>query len=134
MGHIQKIYLRDEKTLWQYDFVKKKSDFLVDRAMEYLVWNGVPTEAIGKIPVHPSSHLGSLGEAQMLAKKLPNIDSITVVTSAPHTRRARLCFQRTLPSTTKVNIYAPSPPKDSSEINAPIWAEYLKLLIYYIAA
>ena len=134
MGHIKKIYLRDEKIMWQYDFVKQKSDFLVDRAIEYLVWNGVPADAIDTIPIHPTARLGSLGEAEMLAQTLPNVQSITVVTSAPHTRRARLCFERTLPNTAKISIYSPSPPQDSSEINEPLWAEYLKLIIYYVVA
>ncbi len=134
MHQVERIFIRDEKSLSTYNFVKKRNDQLVDRAIDYLTWHGVPREAIGTIPVDNETWFSSLNEAKAIAKEMPDIKEIVVVTSAPHTRRSQLCFQRTLPAAVSVQIYAPSPPRDSSEIFEPLWYEYLKLAIYYFAA
>jgi len=134
MRKIKRILISHEESYSHYNFVKKKNDILYERAIDYLVWKGVPREAIETIPVNHDAWLSSLGEAQQIAKSVPNLQSITVVTSAPHTRRSLLCFERSLPEDVEVKIYAPSGPVESWEINEPLWSEYLKLLIYTLVA
>ena len=134
MGKIKRILISHETNYSLYNFVKKKNDLLYERAIDYLIWKGVPREAIDTIPVNHEAWLSSLGEAQQVARSLPTLQNITVVTSAPHTRRSLLCFQRSLPKHVETKIFAPSGPLESWEINEPIWIEYVKLMVYYFAA
>ena len=134
MRKINRILIRHENMYSHYNFVKKKNDILYERAIDYLVWKGVPPDAIDTIPVNQDSLLSSLGEAQQIANVIPDLRSVTVVTSAPHTRRSLLCFERSLPGHVQVKVYSPSSVAESWEVNEPIWMEYVKLLVYYLAA
>ena len=134
MKRVPRIIILDEQEPDRYNFVKQRSDMLVDRAIDYLEWHGVPRDKIATVPVNPEAWFGSLSEAQSVAKAMPDLKSIVVVTSAAHTRRSLLCFRRSLPEDVRVQVFAPGPPSQSWEIGSPIWIEYAKLLVYYVVA
>ena len=134
MGKIQRILIRHEESISLFNFTKGKNDLLYERAIDYLVWKGVPRKSIETIPASDADWLSSLGEAKQVVKTKPELRSIVIVTSAPHTRRSRLCFQRCAPEDWHIQIYSPSEPVESWEINDPIWLEYLKLTIYWVCA
>ena len=134
MRRVKKILIPHEETVSLFNFVKQRNDQLFERAIDYLVWKGVPEENIETVPVDPSSRLSSLGEARQVAKHKPDLKSIVIVTSAPHTRRSLLCFQRSVPEDWQVSVYADSPPEAGRELFEPLWMEYLKIIVYLIAA
>ena len=131
LGRVKRIYIRNEKDRTVFDFVENKLPTLAERAIAYLQWLGVPAEAVITVPVLDSALMSSLGEAQSFFDEIPQDTlAVVVVTSAPHTRRSLLCFQRSKPAGCSVSVYAASSPYDSSEIYFPIWHEYVKLMIY----
>lgn len=132
--NVRRVLISHEQTNSRYNFTKGRNDELYERAIDYLVWKGVPRQAIETVPVDQQSWMSSLGEAQQVAKKYPELDQIVVVTSAPHTRRSLLCFRRSMPENCRVEVYAAYKPVDSWEINEPLWVEYIKLFIYAFAA
>jgi len=135
MHRIPIIYILDEHTIEGYNFVSKRSESTTERAINYLETFGVPKDAVRTITAQDNSLMGSLSEAVAIKQILPkNVDQIVVVTSAPHTRRSRLCFQRSLNSDVKVKTYSASLPINSAELHAPIFHEYFKLLVYYFFA
>ena len=133
MRRVEKILIPHEESISLFNFVKQRNDQVYERAIDYLVWKGVPKDDIETIPVDPSSKLSSLGEARQVAKHKPDLKSIVVVTSAPHTRRSFMCFQRSVPDHWNVSIYADSPPEDSQELFEPLWMEYAKMFVYFFA-
>ncbi|MCG8651007.1 MAG: YdcF family protein [Pirellulales bacterium] len=134
MGRVPRIIIMDERRLLGYNFTDHRSEAVVDRAISYLGWLGVPRDKITVVPVAESATFGSLTEARAVAKHEPKLNSIVVVTSAPHTRRSQLCFQRVFPSQVRVQSYAASEGWHGAENHAPIWLEYVKLAVYFIAA
>ena len=134
LGRVPRIIILDEQGSEGYDFVPQELPTRVDRAKAYLVWFGVPAKSISTIPVRPNAPFGSLSESRQLAEDEPDIKSLVVVTSAPHTRRSRLCFRRSFPENIDVQIYSASTPRRSAEIDAPIWIEYVKFAVYYLVA
>ena len=134
MRRVEKILIPHEETSSGFNFVKQRNDQLFERAIDYLVWKGVPEEHIETVPVDPSSWLSSLGEARQVAIHQPDLNSIVIVTSAPHTRRSLLCFRRSVPEDWQISVYADSPPEDGRELFEPLWMEYLKTIVYLIAA
>ena len=132
---VPKIYILNEQEGVGYDFVGKRSETRTQRAVRYLQWHGVPESAIDFISVDGEAAFGSLSEARAFADlELPNLQRVVVVTSAPHTRRSKLCFQRSLPAEVSVQSYAASELATSAELYEPIWLEYVKLVIYYFVA
>ena len=89
---------------------------------------------ISTVSVDGSPAFGSLSEADAVAQQETDLSSVVVVTSAPHTRRSHLAFRRRLDDRIRVDVYAASTPFSSSEVHAPIWVEYAKMLIYYFVA
>lgn len=134
MQKVEKILISREETISHYNFVKKRNDVLYERAIDYLTWKGIPTDSIETVPVNHTGRLGSLTEARQLVKFRPNLRSIVIVTSAPHTRRSLLCFQRSVPDHWEVTIYSDSEPLSSPELFEPLWIEYVKLVVYYLSA
>ena len=135
MQRIDEIYLLDEQRSSGYDFVQHRSQSKVQQATAYLGLLGVPSERIHLVPEQPNVWMGSLSEAQRFAQIRPeSISKVVVVTSAPHTRRSRLCFRRSLPTSIGIQVFSASPPSQSAEIYMPLWHEYLKLLVYYCFA
>ncbi len=135
MHRIRVIYIPDEHRSAGYNFVDKHLDSATERALNYLQSFGVPRDAVRTIPAPASALMGSLSEAIAVHEAIPNsVGQIVVVTSAPHTRRSRLCFQRSLSENVKIKTYSASVPLGSAELYAPIFHEYLKLVVYYFVA
>lgn len=134
MKRVKRIMILDELEDGGFNFVRRSSDTRVQRAIDYLVLHGVPAERVTKIPAEVEPALGSLSESRVVASVEPGLRRLVVVTSAPHTRRSRLCFERSMPAEVQVQVYAASAPSESSEVDAPIWIEYVKLVIYYFVA
>ena len=131
---ISRIIVLEETRSDGWNFVRKKSDSRFQRTIDYLGLYGVPRESILSIPEDEGAWLGSLSEAQAVAKTYPDLKSVVVVTSAPHTRRSLLCFTRSLPAEVEVQVYSASELQYSSEIAEPIWVEYTKLVLYFFLA
>lgn len=133
MNRVEKILIPHEETISLFNFVKQRNDQLYERAIDYLVWKGVPRDSIETIPVDPFSKLSSQGEARQVVKHQPDLASIVVVTSAPHTRRSLLCFKQSVPDHWDVSVYADSPPEDNRELFEPLWMEYVKMGVHFFA-
>ena len=132
MKRIPIIFIMQNGERSHYNFTQQTNWTQTQWAVSYLEWRGVPKERIASLD-EAKGLFGTLTEAQNLAKNLPpNVRRLVLVTSAPHTRRSLLAFRKTLPPTVSVIPYAASPFKTSSERSAPIWPEYLKLLVYKI--
>ena len=131
---VDQILLRNETDRIGYNYVRETPDTRVQKAIEFLVLYGVPKEKIQTVPAVSNAWLGSLSEAQSVAENFPDLGSIVVVTSAPHTRRSALCFRRSVGSKVRLSTFSATSLRQSSEIHSPIWLEYLKLAIYFIAA
>lgn len=134
MDQVKKILILDETRSGGYNFIKNRSQPMAERATEYLVWRGVPINVIETVSINTTSSLGSLSEGRGVAAQFTDIKSLVVVTSAQHTRRSLLCFQRSLPGRVELSVYSASEPHEGAELYSPIWLEYLKLAIYYVAA
>ncbi len=136
MHRIRAIYYYDDPYPVGHNFAKGVHQRAGERTRDYLRWLGVPEEALHAVQGASSdSWLSSRDEALRLAEALPeDTSSVVVVTSAPHTRRSLLCFQRKLPAAVRSTAYAASDPWDGAELFSPIWLEYLKLAVYSIFA
>jgi uncharacterized SAM-binding protein YcdF (DUF218 family) len=134
MNRVPQILLANESQSAGYNFTKGRSETRVERAIDYLTLHGVPRDKISTIDFQLDATYGSLSEARNVAAQQPDIKQLVVVTSAPHTRRSRLCFRRAMPSNVVVNVYSATSPRRSAEISSPIWVEYLKLLVYFFVA
>lgn len=135
MKRVPAIYLLVEQDSVGYNFVDGRSETRTERGVRYLQWHGVPKSAIHFIEVPGPQAFGSLSEARAFADlEIPNLSRMVVVTSAPHTRRSKLCFERSMPPDVRVQCYAASELSSSVELYEPIWLEYLKLLVYSFVA
>ena len=132
-NQVQQIVILEEERIDGFDFVSSSLESRRARAISYLGWLGVPEESISSVPVNNSTWLGSLSEARGIAEQFPELTSIVVVTSAAHTRRSKLSFQRAMPNAT-IQVYAASDPHHSIEIHCPLWMEYCKLVLYFFVA
>lgn len=135
MHRVPMIYLLDQPTPAGYNFVSKRSESVTERAIAYLETFGVPKDAIRTVAAQENALMGSLSEAEAVQRLLPkNIGQIVVVTSAPHTRRSQMCFQRSLSANVQVKMYSATIPVHSDELYAPLSHEYFKLFVYYFLA
>lgn len=134
MRQVPKILLLNEQENSGYNFSQHRSESRVERAMDYLELHGVPKEIIQTIDVQPPVTFGSLSEARAVASQFPELKRIVVVTSAPHTRRSRMCFRRSCAEDVRVQVVSASAASESAEIDEPIWIEYVKLAIYFFVA
>ncbi len=130
---IERIYISHQTDSSGYHFGLKRSISRAEKARMVLQMWGVPDSAILTVPLDESALLSSSGEAHSFAANVNVQGSIIVITSAPHTRRSRLCFQRVLPAA-EIAIYSASMPAHSAELSSAIWLEYLKLALYYLLA
>lgn len=134
LERVDRILILKEQRTNGYNFSKRRSETRTERAIDFLASYGVPHRVVLCVPEEEAASLGTLSEARGVAKRFPRIESLVIVTSAPHTRRSLLSFRRVLPESVRVQVYSASPPQESSEINSPIWIEYAKLLVYYFWA
>lgn len=135
LHRVPSIYILDERAPANFDYVAGKSQTRAESAVRYLAFLGVPRQAVHCVDEPPAPWMGSLSEAEALSRALPeNVERVVVVTSAPHTRRSLLCFQRSLPANVGATAYAATPPQTSAELYSPIWQEYCKLFVYFFLA
>ena len=133
-GRIEQIYVLEELETSSYNFVRKQSDTRLQRAIDYLGMRGVPEEAIRSVPPLPNHWLSSRSEAVGVSELPRQLKSIVVVTSPPHTRRSKLCFERVFGDDTEITVYSANDPSNSVETHLPIWIEYAKLAVYWFCA
>lgn len=131
---IEHIYVLEELESSSYNFVRKQSDTRLQRAIDYLAMRGVPADAIRTVPFRPDDWLSSRGEAEGVATLPQQFKSIVVVTSPPHTRRSKLCFERAFAGKAEISVYSATGPAQSVETHFPIWVEYAKLVVYWFCA
>ena len=136
MGRIKEIYILNERESQGYNFALRRSQSKSERATDYLSFQDVPRSIVHVVDAKQGIvWMGSLFEAQAFAAAIPpDVDSVVVVTSAPHTRRSLLSFERSLPESVRASVFSPSDPEDSAELTEPIWQEYCKMLIYLLVA
>lgn len=134
MHRVQEIYLLKELNTSCYNFVRHESDTRFQREIDYLGLRGVPENVIQGVPIRTGDWLSSRGEAEGVANLSRKFDSIVVVTSAPHTRRSKMCFRRAFGPNTDIFVYSASNPESSVETYSPIWIEYAKLAVYWFCA
>jgi uncharacterized SAM-binding protein YcdF (DUF218 family) len=134
MGRVKHILLMKDDKRGQYSFKDNRSWNRTEWAADYLAWRGVPADRIRWIP-QTEGMFGTLTEARAVARHLPQgVKTLVVVSSAPHLRRSMLALRRTLPVGVALVPYAATTFENSYERHHPIWIEYLKLLVYYVAA
>jgi uncharacterized SAM-binding protein YcdF (DUF218 family) len=134
MGRIQDIAIQENPTTSRYDFVSGSSQTVTQRSVRYLEALGIPEDRIVTVKGKHSPALGSWSEAQAFANEFPNTTNIVVVTSSPHTRRSLLCFERAMPASCHVSVFADALPNEGAELFDPIWHEYGKLAVYWFIA
>lgn len=130
MKRVSSIVIAEENMITRYSFARNRSETLTQRAIAFLGSVGVPEDKVETIRPAHKPLLGSWSEAVAFSDQWPDVASVVVVTSAPHTRRSLLCFRRALPDNIQVSIYAPTEPAKSWEVSEPIWLEYAKLAAY----
>ncbi|TWT54652.1 hypothetical protein Pla22_23020 [Rubripirellula amarantea] len=131
LKRVDDIYLLDEQQMSTYNFVRGQNDSRVQREIDFLGLHGVPTEHIHTVRPVDGDWLSSRSEAVGLQRALPGVTKLVVVTSAPHTRRCRLCFDRVFKDEANVSVCAATSSADSAETHFPIWIEYGKLIVYW---
>ena len=131
---IKQIYVLEELESSSYNFVRGQSDTRLQRAIDYLKMRGVPEDAIRSVPIRQNEWLSSRSEAAGVAALPVKFNSIVVVTSPPHTRRSKLCFQRAFAGNAEISVYSATLPSQSAETHFPIWIEYAKLVVYWFFA
>ncbi|WP_246113025.1 YdcF family protein [Allorhodopirellula solitaria] len=132
MHRIEKVGLLNEQRSSGYNFVRKASDTRLQREIDFLAMLGVPASAIVAFDADSSDWLSSRSEAVAVHREWPGVKRLVVVTSPPHTRRSRLCFERVFPAETSVVAYSATAPAESAETYLPIWVEYVKLTVYWL--
>lgn len=146
MRQVKAIYYLGDKQTVGYNFSLARSETAGERAASYMRWFGVPAEVLHEVkPKGPDSWTSSMDEARWFARQVldrstesaaetSSIRSVVVVTSAPHSRRSYLCFQRAVGDRIAVKSYPATVVTDGAELYHPIWLEYLKLGYYLMFA
>lgn len=133
-GRVSRIFLMRDENRGPYSFKARSSWTRTQWMADYLAWRGVPADRVRWVP-QATGLFGTLTEARAVARGLPrDVKALVVVSSAPHMRRALLVFRKSLPAEVQTVPYAASDFANSSEMNHPIWIEYLKLLVYSVGA
>lgn len=134
LNRTKEIILLEDNRVSSYSFIERQSWRATQWQIAYLKWLGVPESNVNIYSDTQQALFGTLKEARIVATQLPDsVSSLVIVTSAPHTRRSLLAFERNLPDIA-VSVYAATEIYHSSEFFYPIWVEYVKLLVYWIAA
>jgi len=135
MNRIEKIILLKNEKKSSYHFLTSENFTLTEWWLDYLKWLGVPLNKILVLNPDKEGFFGTLNEVKCLNKHLDNkLRKIVMITSAPHTRRSLLAFNRVFKNKIQIIPYAASQYKGSIEMYEPLWLEYLKLIVYYLIA
>lgn len=136
MGRVPDIYVLSDDVISYYSFTERRSQTRSEWMHSYLRWLGVPAERLHLITDNPHLPFGSLHEADLARAQLPaTVHRLVVVTSPVHTRRSGFTFRRRLaPRGITVTTYAAIDASLSAEAFAPLWLEYLKVIVYAVIA
>jgi len=135
MHRVPRIFLMRDSHQGPFNFKAQKNWTPTEWAVDYLKWLGVPADAIQIVDDRELTRMGTLDEARSLAAQLPaSVNTLVLVTSPAHTRRSVLAFTRSLPKRVVVLSYPAIEIRQSVEFYNPLSVEYLKLLLYAIAA
>lgn len=132
MGRVKTISLLNEQRTSGYNFIRKRNDTRLQREIDYLGLFGVPASKILLIDPVEGDLFSSRSEAVGMKRMHPALKRIAIVTSSPHTRRAKLCFQRVYTGDVSIQVYSATSPSQSAETFSPIWIEYCKFFVYWI--
>lgn len=129
----KEILLSDDRNIGPWVPELQKNLTSVERGKRRLIQLGIPQEKILILPGHVA---GTIGEARILQKYLSThpTDSLLIVTSPYHLRRAYWSVRKNLNST--VDIYTHTFPLERHKeiLSLPYFlTEYIKLLYYYLA-
>ena len=137
MKRVPRIYLLRDDDRSYYSFTELRSFTRTDWMLSYLLWLGVPRDRITVLADVEDGHFfGSLHEANLARAALPpEVHRLVVVTSPVHTRRSGLAFRRRLADRgIEVETYPAVDWATSAEAHAPLWLEYVKLVVYALIA
>jgi uncharacterized SAM-binding protein YcdF (DUF218 family) len=148
-GRAPRVLLTDDHTRGGWNSAQQRNPFFVERAMEELVKAGVPQDRIEIVP----GFAGSTRDEALILKeraidevhvdhfvRYPKLNSILVVTSAYHSRRALRTLQQAFAGT-DVTVGMDPSTNDSFAASAFWWlrpqgwrtvgGEYVKLIYYW---
>ena len=142
-GVSDKVFLTDDGTRGGWSKTENRNPPFVELAKKELVKNGVPAE---KIEILAPQVTGTIYEARLLSEtvKNKNLDSVSIVTSAYHTRRAFWICEKVLRETgsqAALGIVAPETgiktPKPNVWWLSPkgwefVAGEYVKTIVYWL--
>lgn len=136
MGRVPAIYVLQDDSRSYFSFTEKRSFTRTEWVLSYLGWLGVPRQRIHVVTDDPSKAWGTLHEADLVKVALPaDVHRLVVVTSPVHTLRSGFTFRRRLaPRGIVVTTYGAIDPSLSAEAFAPLWLEYLKVVVYAVVA
>lgn len=135
MHRVPRVFLMRDDHRSSYSFKAQASWTVTEWATDYLRWRGIKDEQIQLFEDRRLSRMGTLDEARSLAAALPvSVSRLVLVTSPAHTRRSMLAFTRSLPARIVIRSYPATGIRESVEFYHPLSVEYLKLLLYAIAA
>lgn len=142
-GVAPKIYLTDDGEFAGWSRTEKRNPAFVELARNSLISNGVPAESIEILEPQVS---GTIYEARISSEKAKtaNLNSVLIVTSAYHTRRALWTFQRVFAGNNQsTELGITSPPTGEQTPLPQFWwiyrsgwnyvaGEYVKSLFYWV--
>lgn len=142
-GVATKIYLTDDGEFAGWSRTEKRNPPFVELARNALVSNGIPAE---NIEILEPQVTGTIYEARILSEKAKNanLNSLLLVTSAYHTRRAFWTFQRIFAEQNQMTrLGITSPPAGEQTPVPDFWwfypsgwnfvaGEYVKFVIYSV--
>lgn len=136
MGRVPAIYVLQDDGRSYYSFTEQRSLNRTEWVLGYLGWLGVPRDRIHVVADDPTRALGTLHEAELVRDQLPpDVHRLVVVTSPVHTLRSGFTFRRRLASRgIAVTTFAAIDWSMSAEAFAPLWLEYLKVIVYAVIA
>jgi uncharacterized SAM-binding protein YcdF (DUF218 family) len=128
----KEIFLSDDRTIgpWVPEFQRNLTS--VERAKRRLTELGIPER---NITIIPGKFAGTIGESRTLQNFFSNhsTNSLLIVTSPYHLRRAYWCARKSLNSTIKVYTYTFDLQRHKETLSFNYFVmEYIKLFLYYI--
>ena len=140
-GHSQRILITNDNMQGPWSSAEQRNPFYYERAVDELKAAGVAAE---RIEVLPQPVNGTHGEAELLRDYAVNhgFQSVLIVTSAYHSRRALWTFSRVFRDTEIKIGLAAAPPRIESPRPATWWltrrgwrlvpTEYVKMIYYVV--
>jgi uncharacterized SAM-binding protein YcdF (DUF218 family) len=142
-GAARKVFLTDDGERGGWSAAEKRNPPFVELARKSLISQGVPAE---NIEILEPQVTGTIYEARVLAEKAKaeNLQSVLLVTSAYHTRRALWTFEKYFAENNiKTELGAAAPPPGNQTPPPYVWwlsprgwalvaGEYVKFAAYWI--